>query len=63
MVGELCSMDSCYSHYLYACGITNLKEINMFEFIAGLFVGSILGILAAALCVAARRGDDHGQSD
>lgn len=28
-------------------------------FIAGLFVGGFVGLLAAALCVAARRGDEQ----
>jgi gas vesicle protein len=35
----------------------------MITFICGMFVGAFLGSLAVALCVAAKRGDEHGQSN
>lgn len=35
----------------------------MIAFICGMFVGAFLGSLAIALCVAAKRGDERGQSN
>jgi MFS-type transporter involved in bile tolerance (Atg22 family) len=63
VAGKLYGMDFGHGCYFYGRGVINLKDMNMWWFILGLFVGACLGTLAVGLCVAAKRGDERGQPD